>query len=242
MKLDILAFGAHPDDVELSAGGTLARHVDLGYKVGIVDLTLSQLSTRGTVENRKKEAAEAAKALGVHVRENLEMQDGFFKNDREHREQVIKIIRKYRPEIILANSPSDRHPDHEHGSQLVREANFYAGLKKISTQLNGEEQEAWRAKSLFYYIQFTAHEPDIIVDIRGYKDQKIASLKAYASQFFDPNGEETNTLISSKGFMDMILGRHAVFGGMSAIFEGEGFIAEKKVAVNDLFKLSHGMG
>lgn len=235
MKLDILAFGAHPDDVELSAGGTLAKHVSLGHKVGIIDLTPSQLSTRGTVENRAKEAEEARAALGVHVRENLGLQDGFFKIDDPTLLKVVQVIRKYRPEIVIANAPEDRHPDHGKGASLVKQANFLAGLVKIETELDGKPQEPWRGKQLFHYIQFKHLEPDFIVDIRGFADQKKRSLEAYSSQFYDPNSKEPATLISSKGFSDMITARNAVFGGMAAIFEGEGFISELRVAVDNLF-------
>ena len=237
MKLDILAFGAHPDDVELSAGGTLAKHVDMGYKVGIIDLTPSQLSTRGTVEIRAKEAEEARKALGVHVRENLGMQDGFFKIDEEHLTRVIRVIRKYKPAIVIANSPNDRHPDHGRGAALVKEANFLAGLVRVETDLDGQAQEAWRAQALYHYIQFKHLEPDFVVDIRGYAEKKRESLAAYKSQFYNPESKEPTTIVSSKGFFDMIEGRKAVFGGMAALFEGEGFISELKPAVNDLFDL-----
>lgn len=236
-SLDILAFGAHPDDVELSAGGTLAKHVDMGYKVGIIDLTPSQLSTRGTIERRAEEAEAAKNALGVHVRENLNMQDGFFKIDDEHVAQVIKVIRKYRPQIIIANAPTDRHPDHGRAAELVKQANFLAGLRKIESELEGEKQDAHRATSFYHYIQFQHLEPDFIVDIRGYSEAKKASLMAYKSQFYDPNSKEPETLIASKGFMDMIKARSATFGGMAAIFEGEGFISQFKPGINDLFDI-----
>lgn len=237
MKLDILAFGAHPDDVELSAGGTLAKHVEMGYKVGIIDLTPSQMSTRGTVANRALEAEEARKALGVHVRENLGMNDGFLKVDDEHTFRIIQTIRKYQPEIIIANAPEDRHPDHGKAGQLVKQANFLSGLRKVETELDGQKQEAWRSNTFFQYIQFKHLEPDVIFDIRGVAEKKLASLKAYKSQFYDPNSTEPETLISSKGFFDMINARNATYGGMSAIFEGEGFISQLKPAVTDLFHL-----
>lgn len=237
MKLDILAFGAHPDDVELSAGGTLAKHVDLGYHVGIIDLTLSELSTRGTVENRKIEAQNAKDALGVHVRENLEMKDGFFKIDDAHLLKVVKVIRKYRPDIILANSPSDRHPDHGRGAELVKQANFLAGLMQISSEDNGKVQEPWRSKAFYHYIQFTHHDPDFVVDIRGYAERKQESLAAYKSQFYDPENKEPETLIASKGFMEMIKARHTVFGGMASIFEAEGFMSDLKPGIKNLFDI-----
>lgn len=237
MKLDILAFGAHPDDVELGAGGTLAKHVSLGHKVGIIDLTPSQLSTRGTVENRAIEAENAKNALGVHVRENLNLQDGFFKIDDETLMKVIQVLRKYQPEIIIANSPEDRHPDHGRGAQLVKQANFLAGLFRVKSELNGVEQESWRSKALYHYIQFKHLEPDFVVDVRGFADQKRRSLEAYSSQFYDPNSKEPLTLIASKGFSTMIESRTSIFGGMAAIFEGEGFISELKVAVDNLFDI-----
>ena len=235
MKLDILAFGAHPDDVELGAGGTLAKQVAQGKKVGIIDLTPSQMSTRGTVENRRKEAQRAAEILGVHIRENLEMEDGFFKMDEEHLSKVIQVIRKYQPEIIVANAPDDRHPDHGRGSALVKQANFLAGLRKVESSLDGQKQEAWRSKTFYHYIQFKHLEPDFIVDISGYTKQKRESIMAYASQFYDPNSTEPETLISTKGFWDMIEGRNAVFGGMATVEAGEGFISQLKPCVDSLF-------
>lgn len=238
MKLDILAFGAHPDDVELSAGGTLAQHVAKGYQVGIADLTPSQLSTRGTVENRAIEAANAAKELGIQMRENLQMRDGFFEVNEEHINQVITVIRRYQPTILMANAPSDRHPDHGRASHLVERAHFMAGLRQIETYDKGVKQEPWRAKALYHYIQFEHLEPDFVVDIRGFVDKKKASLKAYKSQFYDPNNKEPKTLIASKDFWDFLDARNQVMGAMAEIFEAEGFIInKKKIAVNNLFDL-----
>ncbi|MCB0737200.1 MAG: bacillithiol biosynthesis deacetylase BshB1 [Bacteroidetes bacterium] len=236
MKLDILAFGAHPDDVELGCGGTLAKHAALGYKIGIVDLTPSQLSTRGTVENRAIEAENAAKALGITVRENLGMQDGFFENNHENKMKLVEVIRKYQPEIIFATAPDDRHPDHGRASQMVKEANFLAGLHKIETP----GLEPWRAKSVYYYIQFKHFEPDFLVDITGFVEQKMESLKAYASQFYDANSTEPQTVIASKEFMELINGRHAVFGAMGMSKNAEGFISEFKIVADNLFDLHHG--
>ena len=173
----------------------------------------------------------------MHVRENLNLQDGFFKIDDETLLKVVRVIRKYRPDIIIANSPDDRHPDHGRGAELVKQANFLAGLFKVETELEGEKQESWRARALYHYIQFKHLEPDFIVDIRGFADQKRRSLEAYSSQFYDPNSTEPLTLISSKGFSTMIESRTSVFGGMAAIFEGEGFISELKVAVDNLYDI-----
>lgn len=233
--MDILAFGAHPDDVELGCGGTLAKHASMGYKVGIIDFTPSQLSTRGTVEKRTLEAEEAAKALGCTMRDNLGLEDGFFKNDDATLLKVVAAIRKYRPEIIFATAPDDRHPDHGRASEMVKQANFLAGLVKVET--NG--LEPWRAKSLYYYIQFKHIEPDFLVDISGFVDQKKASLAAYESQFYNPDSNEPETLIASKSFMELINGRHSVFGAMGMKSVAEGFLSEFKLVADDLFKLSH---
>lgn len=236
MKLDILAFGAHPDDVELGCGGTLAKHAAMGKKVGIVDFTPSQLSTRGTMENRAKEAAEAAKALGCAMRENLDMQDGWFTHDEAHLRKIIRVIRQYQPEVLFAPSPDDRHPDHGRASRMVKEANFLAGLAKIDT----DGLAPWRAKSLYYFIQFKHHNPHFLVDIAGHVEAKKASLAAYKSQFYDPNSSEPKTLIASKKFMDLIEGRHTVFGAMGFVAEAEGFISESTLVVDNLFDLVHG--
>lgn len=235
MKLDILAFGAHPDDVELGCGGTLAKHTSLGYKVGIIDFTPSQLSTRGTVEKRTVEAEAAAKTLGCEMRGNLGLEDGFFKNDDPTILKVVAAIRKYQPEIIFATAPDDRHPDHGRASEMVKQANFLAGLVKVET----DGLEPWRAKSLYYYIQFKHIEPDFLVNISGFIEQKKASLDAYKSQFYDPNSSEPATVIASKSFMELIDGRHAVFGAMGMVPQAEGFLTEFKLVADDLFKLSH---
>jgi bacillithiol biosynthesis deacetylase BshB1 len=187
MKLDILAFGAHPDDVELGCGGTIAKEIALGKKVGIVDLTRGELGTRGSVEIRDLEAKNAAEILGVVVRENLNMRDGFFVNDEQHQLQVIKMIRKYQPEIVLCNAIQDRHIDHGKGSALVSDACFLSGLIKVETVLNGEVQKQWRPKLVYHYLQWKNLKPDFVVDISEHNDKRKAAILAYSSQFYDPN-------------------------------------------------------
>ncbi|MEN1786407.1 MAG: bacillithiol biosynthesis deacetylase BshB1, partial [Bacteroidota bacterium] len=205
MKLDILVFGAHPDDAELGAGGTIAKAIHQGKKVGIVDLTRGELGTRGTAAIRDKEAARAAKILGVAVRENLGLADGFFKNDNPHQLKVIQMVRKYRPEIVLCNAVEDRHIDHAKGSTLVSNACFLSGLVKITTQLDGAESQApWRPKQVYHYVQWKPITPDFVVDVSGFIATKIQAIKAYESQFYDPNSDEPETPISSRNFLDSV--------------------------------------
>lgn len=237
MKLDILAFGAHPDDVELGAGATLAKEVANGKKVGIIDLTLGDLGTRGTPEIRLKEAAKAAEVLGLSARENLRFRDGFFRNDEEHQLEVIRMIRKYQPDIVICNAPSDRHPDHGRGSELVVQAAFYAGLRKISTQEDGVEQAAWRPKRVYHYIQFYDLKADFSVDVTGFVDQKMASILAHESQFYNPNSEEPKTVISSKQFMDSITGRMVEWGRIIGVEHAEGFIVDRTIGVQNISDL-----
>ncbi|PKH50816.1 bacillithiol biosynthesis deacetylase BshB1 [Tenacibaculum sp. Bg11-29] len=237
MKLDILAFGAHPDDVELGCAGTIAKEISSGSKVGIVDLTRGELGTRGSAELRDKEAAVAADILGVSVRENLGFADGFFKNDKEHQLAVVKMIRKYQPEIVLCNAIDDRHIDHPKGSKLVSDACFLSGLLKIETTLNGELQEKWRPKLVYHYIQWKNIEPDFVVDVTGFMNKKEASVLAYASQFFDPNSNAPETPITSKNFTDSINYRAKDLGRLIGVDYAEGFTSERYVAVENLSKL-----
>ncbi len=237
MKLDILAFGAHPDDIELSAGGTIAKAVAEGRSVGMVDLTKGELGTRGTAQTRYEEATNAAKVLGVEVRENLGFADGFFLNDRKHQLEIIKMIRKYRPEIVLCNAVDDRHIDHGKGSKLVSDACFLSGLVKIETELDGEAQKKWRPKHVYHYIQWKNLEPDFVVDISGYMDQKMQSVLAYKTQFFDPNSKEPETPISSKNFTDSIEYRSRDLGRLTGVEHAEGYTVERYVAVDSLFDL-----
>jgi len=234
MKLDILAFGAHPDDVELSSGATIAKEISLGKKVGIIDLTRGELGTRGSAELRDKEAADAANILGVHVRENLRFRDGFFVNDEQHQLEIIKMIRKYRPEIVLCNAVDDRHIDHGKGSKLVSDACFLSGLIKIETELDGEQQQAWRPKVVYHYIQWKNLVPDFVVDVTGFMDVKVQSLMAYSSQFYDPNSNEPPTPIATKNFKDSIMYRAADLGRLINSEYAEGYTVERYVAVNSL--------
>lgn len=237
MKLDILAFGAHPDDVELSCGATIAKEISLGKTVGIVDLTRGELGTRGTAEIRDTEAAEAAKILGVSVRENLRFRDGFFINDEQHQLEVIKMIRKYRPEIVICNAVEDRHIDHGKGSKLVSDACFLSGLRKIETQVDAQQQEAWRPKLVYHYIQWKNLVPDFVVDVTGFMDIKVDSLMAYRSQFYDPNSTEPVTPIATKNFKESILYRAQDLGRLINTEYAEGFTVERYLAVNSLSDL-----
>lgn len=237
MKLDILAFGAHPDDVELGCSGTIAKEVSLGKKVGIIDLTRGELGTRGSVEIRNSESAMASEILGVSVRENLDMRDGFFINDEAHQLKIIQMLRKYRPEIVLCNAIADRHIDHGKGSKLVSDACFLSGLVKIETELNGEKQHAWRPKVVYHYIQWQNITPDFVVDISGFLDKKMESVLAYGSQFYDPNSNEPVTPIASKNFLDSVKYRAEDFGRLVGVEYAEGFTTERYLAVNSLADL-----
>ncbi|OAZ04368.1 bacillithiol biosynthesis deacetylase BshB1 [Flavobacterium succinicans] len=237
MKLDILAFGAHPDDVELGCAGTILKEVALGKKVGIVDLTRGELGTRGSAEIRDKEAAAAAAILGVSVRKNLAFRDGFFVNDEAHQLEVIKMIRKYQPEIVLCNAVDDRHIDHPKGSQLVSDACFLSGLMRISTSLDDEEQKAWRPKVVYHYMQWKNLVPDFVVDITGYVEQKTAAILAYSSQFYDPNSKEPESPISSKNFLESLNYRSRDLGRLTGLEHAEGFTTERYLAVNSLSDL-----
>tara|TARA_B100000809_G_scaffold105703_1_gene104266 strand:+ start:64894 stop:65610 length:717 start_codon:yes stop_codon:yes gene_type:complete len=234
MKLDILAIGAHPDDVELSCGATIAKEVSLGKKVGILDLTRGELGTRGSAEIRDAEAAAAAKILGVSVRENLAFADGFFVNDKEHQLEVIKMIRKYQPEIVLCNAINDRHIDHPKGSKLTSDACFLSGLRKIETEIDGVPQDAWRPKKIYHYIQWLPIEPDVVVNVTGFMDIKTAAVKAYASQFFDPTSKEPESPITSKNFIDSVLYRANDLGRLTGIESAEGFTSERYITVEKL--------
>lgn len=239
MKLDILAFGAHPDDVELGSGATIAKEVANGKKVGIIDLTRGELGTRGSAELRDLEAAKAAEILGVAVRENLEFADGFFINDKEHQLAVIKMLRKYRPEIVLCNAINDRHIDHAKGSNLVSDACFLSGLVKIDTKFDGDDswQAPWRPKHVYHYIQWKNITPDFVVDVTGYIDRKTEAILAYSSQFFDPKSKEPETPISSKNFTESINYRSKDLGRLIGVEHAEGFTVERFVGVNSFSDL-----
>lgn len=237
MKLDILAFGAHPDDVELGAGGTLAKHAAEGKKVGIIDLTRGEMGTRGTVDIRAKEAEKAAKILGCAIRENLGMRDGYIRNSEENQRLVISCIRKFKPDIVLTNAPSDRHPDHGHAAQLVVESSFLSGLTKLQTVFDGIPQTAWRPRKVYQYIQFHPLSPSFIVDVSAYQATKMDAIKAHESQFYNPDSTEPETVIASKYFFDSLEGRAREYGRAIYVDFGEGFIAPESIGVDDLFCL-----
>ncbi|RWZ90633.1 MAG: bacillithiol biosynthesis deacetylase BshB1 [Hydrotalea sp. AMD] len=233
MKLDILAFGVHPDDVELGCSGTIMAAAAEGKKVGVVDLTKGELGTRGTAETRLQESAKAAEIMGVLVRENLEMADGFFVHDEAHLRKVITVIRKYQPEIILCNAPEDRHPDHGRSAKLVADAAFLAGLRKIETTDNEILQEKWRPTYVFHYIQDRFIQPSFVIDISAYMSQKIEAVLAYATQFYKPdvNLNEPQTYISSPQFLETVKARAMMLGKRIGVEYAEGFISEKVLGI-----------
>jgi bacillithiol biosynthesis deacetylase BshB1 len=235
LKIDILAFAAHPDDVELGCSGTLIKHQKLGLTTGIVDLTAGELGTRGNAELRKLESKKATQILNLKVRENLGFADGFFKNDKEHLLPIIQKIRKYQPDIVLANAIEDRHPDHGRAAKLVADACFYAGLLKIETfDENNTIQKAWRPKSLFHYIQYNYIKPDFIIDISDEIDQKIESILAYSSQFYDPSSKEPETPISSLAFLNSLKERASDLGRMINVKYAEGFTTTRLLGISNL--------
>ena len=234
MKLDVLAFGAHPDDVELGCGATVAKEVSRGKKVGIIDLTRGELGTRGSADLRDQEAARAAEILGVVIRENLNFRDGFFTKDEMHQMEIIKRIRKFRPDIVLCNAIEDRHIDHGKGSSLVSDACFLSGLRKIETQHEGESQDAWRPSIVYHYIQWQNLEPDFVVDVSGFIQKKVDAVLAYSSQFYDPSSKEPESPISSKNFLESVTYRARDLGRLIGREHGEGFTAERYVAVDHL--------
>ncbi len=237
MKLHILAIAAHPDDVELSCSGTLLKHISLGYKCGVIDLTSGELGTRGSGELRLIEAEAASKILGLSIRENLKMKDGFFRNDKEHQLEIIQKIRQYQPELVLCNAVSDRHPDHGRASQLAAEACFYSGLRRVETSINGTLQQAWRPKAVYHYIQDRHLKPDFVVDVTEFVDKKMEAIQAFKSQFYDPNSKEPDSPISVKNFFDLVKGKMSVFGRDAGFEYAEGFSVERTPGVTDLFNL-----
>ena len=240
MKVDILAFGAHPDDVELGCAATIAKEVSLGKKVGIIDLTRGEPGTRGTAETRDLESEEASKILGVEIRLNMGFADGFFVNDKMHQIEIIKMIRKFKPEIVLCNATEDRHIDHAKGSNLVSEACFLSGLLKIDTKFDEDDdswQDPWRPNQVYHYIQWKNLEPDFVVDVSGFIDKKMEAVIAYKTQFYDGKSKEPDTPISSKNFTDSIKYRARDMGRLIGAEYGEGFNVERYPAVNSLFDL-----
>jgi len=238
MKLDILVLPVHPDDAELGCSGTILKEVALGRKVGIVDLTRGELGTRGSAEIRDKEAAASAKILGLAMRDNLGLPDGFFENNKSHQLKVIEAIRRFRPEIVITNAYHDRHPDHGRASDLVEDSAFLSGLRKIETSFNGEKQEEWRPKLVLHFIQDNYIKPDILIDVTEYWGQKLESIHAFGSQFFNPEWEgEPQTYISSPEFIQVIEARAREYGKSIGVKFAEGFISRKILGVNDLFDL-----
>lgn len=237
MKLDILVFAVHPDDAELGCSGTILKHIALGKKVGIVDFTRGELGTRGSAEVRDMEAADSAKIMGLDVRENLRFRDGFFENNEAHQLQIVKMIRKYQPDIVLTNALHDRHPDHGRAGDLANDACFLAGLSKITTEIDGRVQEAWRPRLVLQYIQDRYIKPDIIIDITPFFEIKVAAIKAFKTQFFNPDLDEPNTYISSPEFFESVIGRAREFGKSIGTTYGEGFTSRKLLGVDNLFDL-----
>ena len=235
MKLDVLAIGVHPDDVELGCSGTLIKEINRGKKVGIVDLTQGELGTRGTIETRYEEAEEARKIIGASVRENLKMRDGFFSNDEAHQKLLISVLRKYQPDIVIGNILEDRHPDHGRAGQLIYDACFLSGLRQVkTTDEEGNEQEKWRPKYLLHYIQDRFYEPDIIIDITDVWEQRLQSITAYKTQFHNPESGGPQTYISSPEFLESVTARARLLGKRIGVQFAEGFLSKKSIGIKDL--------
>ena len=232
MKIDILVFGAHPDDVELGCGGTVIKLISQGKKIAIIDLTKGELGTRGTPQTRKEECKNATKILGVEIRENMDFKDGFFENDEKHKLALIKKIREYCPEIVIANAPSDRHPDHGRASQIVLDACFLSGLEKVDTN-----QKVWRPKAIYHYIQFNHLQPDFVINISRQMEKKIEAVKAYKTQFYNSDSKETETIISKKGFLESVKYRAQDLGRQANCEYAEGFIAHQMLKVDSFFDI-----
>jgi N-acetylglucosamine malate deacetylase 1 len=237
VKLDILVFAAHPDDAELACGGTILSHVAMGYKVGVIDFTQGELGTRGSAELRLVEAEDSAKILGLSVRKNIKLRDGFFQNEENDLLEIVKQIRVYQPSIVLANAIEDRHPDHGRGAELAERACFLSGLIKVKTELEGRPQLAWRPSFIYHYIQDRYIKPDIVVDISLYYDKKLEAIKAFRSQFYDPDSSSPNTYISSPEFLDFLRARAEEHGHSIGVKYGEGFTSYRKIGVENLFTL-----
>lgn len=237
MKIDILAIGVHPDDVELGCSGTLSKHIDMGKKAGILDLTRGELGTRGNAEIRTKEAMHAAEILGVSFRTQLNFKDGFFLNNAEHQMEIIQQLRKHKPDIVLCNAIDDRHPDHGRASKLVKDACFYSGLKKIESELDGVKQDAWRPRAVYHYIQDHYIHPDFVIDITDHLKKKHEAIMAFSSQFYDPNSSEPITPISSKDFLESLDSKMSIWGRAMGVSYAEGFTVSRYPGVNSLFDL-----
>lgn len=235
MKLDLLAVGSHPDDVELGCSGTLIKEIKKGKKVGILDLTRGELGTRGTAQTRHEEAQNAAKIMGIAVRENLKLRDGFFQNNEESQMKVIQVLRKYQPEVVIANIWEDRHPDHGRGGWLLYDACFLSGLRQVkTTDEDGKEQEKWKPKMLLHYIQDRFYEPDFIIDVSDVWEQRMEAIRAYKTQFYDPNSKEPQSYLSSPEFMEALTARARLLGKRIGVLYGEGFLSKKSIGIQDL--------
>ncbi|HKP32690.1 MAG TPA: bacillithiol biosynthesis deacetylase BshB1 [Chitinophagaceae bacterium] len=237
MKLDILAIGAHPDDVELGCSGTILMEIRNGKKVGILDLTQGELGTRGTIETRYEEAKTAAGLMGVEVRENLKIKDGFFQNDEQHQVLLIRSIRKFRPEIVLANAPEDRHPDHGRAAKLIADSCFLSGLRKVETKdEDGNAQQEWRPKHVFHFIQDRYIEPNFVIDITDVFEQRMKAVASYTTQFYNGNADddgEPQSYISTPDFLESIISRARMMGKKIGVKFGEGYITEKTIGFRD---------
>lgn len=237
LKLDILVLAAHPDDAELGCGGTILKHVSQGHKVGVVDFTRGELGTRGTVASRDREAADSASILGISARDNLNLADGFFENDKKHQLAVIQAIRRYRPEVVLANAVYDRHSDHGRAAQLGHDACFLSGLEKIETLDGGKHQHPWRPKAVYHYIQSQLLQPDIIVDVTDHWERKMDAIRAFKSQFYDPSSKEPETYVSSPNFLRMVEARAIEFGHAIGAKYGEGYTVTRHIGVRSLLDI-----
>lgn len=237
MKLDILAIAAHPDDIELCCAGTLLKHIDAGYKVGLIDLTQGELGTRGNATLRLEEAENAAQKMGALVRENLGMPDGFFDHSIHNKRKIVEVIRAYQPEIVLTNAVEDRHPDHGRGSKLISDSCFLAGLSKFQTVKQGAVQDRWRPKTVYHFIQDRYIKPDFVIDISAYMERKMELVMTFRSQFFDPNSPEPKSPISGKDFLDFLHARAREYGRALGVEYAEGFTVERTAGVENLFDL-----
>ncbi|MFT6856688.1 MAG: bacillithiol biosynthesis deacetylase BshB1 [Cyclobacteriaceae bacterium] len=238
MKINILAIAAHPDDVELACAGTLISHSERGFKTGVIDLTRGEMGTRGSADERMQEASAAADIMGLSVRENMGFEDSFFINDKEHQLKLVAVIRKYKPDIIITNALFDRHPDHGRGAELVEEAVFKSGLVKIqTTDIEGNIQEAWRPKKIYFSIQSTSLTPDFYVDVTQHHERKIEAIRAYKTQFFNSNSQEPETFISRPEFLDMIESRAQEYGHRIGVKYAEGFQTKQALGVTELYNL-----
>jgi len=237
MKLDILAFGAHPDDVELSCSGTVIKHIKAGKKVGLIDITRGEMGTRGSIDIRKAEAEQAMKIMGITIRENLGLEDCFFSNEKEDRIKAAIMIRKYQPDIVLANAVTDRHPDHGRAAKLVSDAAFISGLIKVETMLDGKPQQHWRPKAVYHYIQDYYIKPDFVIDVTAVHEEKMDAIRAFKSQFYNPESNEPESPISGREFLDIVQGRSMHLGRSIGVKYAEGFTVERTPGVQSLFDL-----